>query len=151
MSKKDSLENRVKTLEDRLKKYAAISAIAGLLLGGGGAFGVAQWAYTAPLEKQVLKYESAMNSLNKAIEAAKDSGENEQVNSLRIELVALDRNYREALGLIEECMRVLKESKVFSNDTRTQLWLHNASLRLAQLITSTNTTEEAGSGSNDNT
>ncbi len=133
MSKNDSLDDRVKALEGKVKKYAAIATITVIMLGGGGVFGIAQWAYKAPLEKQVVKYESAMKSLSSAIEAANDSGEKELTSKLRTELVSLDRNYRTALGLIEQCMQVLSRSNANQRDPETSFWLKKTSQELQRL------------------
>ena len=148
MQETDSLEDRIKNLEGQVKKYAVIATVVGLLLGGGGVFGVAQWAYKAPLDKQVLKYESAMKSLNSAIQAASDSGAKEETNKLRMALVGLDKNYRTALGLIEECMQILSRSNANQQDETTQRWLNNTSDKLQQLRTQRELISELDSSEN---
>ena len=144
MSRTDSLEKRVKALEGQVRKYAAIATVTGLLLGGGGVFGVVQWVYKAPLDKQVLKYESAMKSLDAAIQAANDSGAKEEAGKLRMELVGLDRNYRTVLGLIEECMQVLSESNAIQQDSRTRAWLEKTSGKLRELQNQRELVSESG-------
>ena len=144
MSKTDLLEGRVRTLEGQVKKYAVIATLAGALLGSGGVFGIAQWAYKAPLDKQVLKYESARKSLDSAIQAANDSGAKKEASALRIELIRLDRNYRTALGLIEECMQILSRSEAVQGDVPTQSWLNNTADKLRQLRTQREPISELG-------
>jgi hypothetical protein len=131
MSKKpkenNSLLERIEVLEGSIKKYTLIGILSGVILGGGGVFGTVQWVYTAPLDKKIKSYESAMSSLKGAIVASNDAGTVEEVAVLRKELIALDRNYREALGLITKCMEVL------STRGLDREWLGKAKQRLQVL------------------
>lgn len=121
------ISERVNKLEDNLKKYTLIGTLVGVLLGGGGVLGIAQWVYQAPLDKKIKIHESAMTSLKATIEALKSAGTAEEAQALRLELVALDRNYRSSLGLIVECMEILSSRGI------DQAWLQKAAQKLKVL------------------
>ncbi|MGI9293060.1 MAG: hypothetical protein ACR2PS_03685 [Pseudomonadales bacterium] len=122
-----TLSKRIEALEGKIRKYSTIGVLSGLLLGGGGMLGAAQWMYVAPLDKKIKTYDSAMVSLKTAIDASKESGAVEETTALRKELVDLDRSYRRALGLIAECMEILSSRGL---DAR---WLRKASIQLQDL------------------
>ncbi len=132
MSDVRELEQRVFSLEKQIKKFVALGGIVGMLVGGSGVFGIAQWVYRAPLDKLVVKYESGIGSLQKAIDAANKSGSKDEVKVLRAELIRLDRSYREALGIIDECMRQLSRNRALQQDDTAQ-WLRESSIELQKL------------------
>ncbi|WDE12759.1 hypothetical protein [Thalassomonas haliotis] len=126
--KKEPLSKRMGLIEEKLKKYTLIGTLTGVLLGGGGVLGAVQWFYQAPLEKKIKTYESAISSLKGVIEAAnKDGASKEETRALRQELIALDRDYRNALGLVAECMEILSTRGI------DQQWLQKAARQLREL------------------
>ena len=107
-SNKEPLTKRMGLIEEKLKKYTLVGTLTGVLLGGGGVLGAVQWFYQAPLDEKIKTYESAISSLKGVIETSKKGGASaEEARALRLELVALDRDYRNALGLVAECMEIL--------------------------------------------
>jgi len=127
-TKSEPLTKRVGVIEDKLKKYTLIGTLAGVLLGGGGVLGGVQWFYQAPLDKKIKKYESAISSLKGVIEASKKGGASaEEARALRRELVALDRDYRVALGLVAECMEILSTRGI------DKQWMEKAARQLKEL------------------
>ncbi|WDD99989.1 hypothetical protein [Thalassomonas actiniarum] len=126
--KKEPLSKRMGLIEEKLKKYTLIGTLTGVLLGGGGVLGAVQWFYQAPLEKKIKTYESAIDSLKGVIEASNKGGASkEETRALRLELIALDRDYRSALGLVAECMEILSTRGI------DKQWLQKAAQQLKEL------------------
>ncbi|WDE06330.1 hypothetical protein SG34_005245 [Thalassomonas viridans] len=126
--KNEPLNKRMGLIEEKLKKYTLVGTLAGVLLGGGGVFGAVQWFYQAPLDKKIKTYESAIASLKGVIEASNKGGASaEEAKALRMELIALDRDYRNALGLVAECMEILATRGIDKE------WLQKAARQLQAL------------------